>query len=364
MRYHKMNDTDVVEFYGRYAKITRGGSQVTIPRGGRNRGERGIPNAVFNLEFPGALLDKQKQLVDITQGFKIPALISCFYQKFSDDATLVPISKLTNDTHGRNRKNLYVTLNPNKVTHVMIAQRRNHDKGQDIDDLAELADAVCLGELVEGEAYCWDYFVFNLGVDYNHVAHTDQHFLSDAKYAGCGQRKERAEILRGYLEKHFGKVDELLAEDEVPNKKPQQQKAKQRPIDQKPESFTFWNYKDEIYRNFAYVIDVEGRLLEPNITDPHVGKHKFTGAEISVDETWKDLPDDCIIISYKRRSLSEPAEFQFHYRKGQVTTAQLERILYIEQKMRNETRELLGKYDMMERLVRHNQVNHWSKQIL
>lgn len=367
MKYCKMQETEIQQFYGRRTRIADDGKELLVSRGGKNRGENGMPNALFHLNFVGVLLNKESQPVDITKGLKITQLIRCFYKGFSEEAVLVPLDKIANDSHYHGRKSLYVTLTPNKVSYVMIAQPRNHDQGPEIKELSDLAEYASTGELVEGEQYCWDYFVFGIGVDYNLVADTDERLLSDAKFAGCTQRQERVSLLRNYLEENFGTTKKLIAAGqpeaktaEAPLEDESSEEAPQKADDK---TYEYWHFKDEIQHQFACAIDKEGRLLEPDKTEQHIDRHLYNGAEISVDEIWEDLPEDCVVIYYKRCCLSEAPEFGFGREPQELTLAQLERIMYLEQKMANELRAILGKYGLLQYWILQQQKAKWSDQI-
>lgn len=373
MRYRKMDLSQLKARYGQFAKPDEDGRGMIVPRGGKNRGENGKSNLKYHMEFCGILLDKDNGEVDITQGFEIRDLIAEFYHDFGDGAIIIPGSKITHDRHSSQQKHFYVTLDPNNVSFVVIGRKRYHDKDQITKDLSDLSDFRCLGDLA-GAEYCWDYFVFPWTLDYNKVADRDDLLLSDAKYAACSKTGVRRDMLRNFLKDKFDDIETLVAMRPVRSgsdlKSALDLQKQEVPVaegalaqDSISELLQQWNYKDELNHKETFVLDDEGRTIIPDRTIPWEGKAKYRDAEKSTSNDWRDIQKNYLVVRYVRIGISQAAQFLFLQKPGEVTPAQHDALLILEQKLRNEVRQLLGKYDLLDRLALRGAEMTWSQQL-
>ena len=368
MRYRKMDLSQLKKYYGRYARPDENGKGIIIPRGGKNHGEDGKPNLKYHIEFCGALFDKDNNEVDVTMGFKIHDLIADFYHDFDDDTVIIPGSKITHDHHSSKSKHFYVTLNPNNVNFAMIGCKRYHGKDPTTKELSDLAIFACLGEL-ENATYCWDYFVFPWTLDYNKVANRDDVLLSDAKYAACNKTKARREMLRKFLEEKFDNIDTMIALSSIYDTKQEFDKMKMTCYEislqqnNLPELLQQWHYRDELNHKETFVIDEEGCMISPDSTVPWDDGKKYCNADISTSNNWHNIPKNYAAIRYVRRGISCPAHYLFLQKPDKITDAQYDAILILEQTLRNEVRQLLGKYDLIDRLALRGAEETWSKKL-
>lgn len=372
MKYRTMDATQLKAYYGQFAKPEEIGRGMIIPRGGKNRGINGKSNLKYHLDFCGILLDKDNNETDVTMGFEIRDLIAEFYRGFGDEAIIIPGSKMTHDRHSSRQKHFYVTFDPNNVQFVVIGHKRYHDKDQTTKDLSDLAEFVCLGEL-NGEAYCWDYYVFSWSMDYNKVANRNDLLLSDAKYAACSRTGVRREMLRNFLQEKFDDVETLVAMQSIRSGNEFKAMSNQRDTgkaDTKVPSgssesglFQQWNYRDELNHKETFVLDDEGRMVNPDSTMPWEGRAQYRNAETSTSNDWYDIQQNYVVIRYVRIGISQAAQYIFLQMPEVVTEAQQDAILILEQMLRNEVRQLLGKYDLLDRLARRGAEKTWSQQL-
>lgn len=370
MRYRKMDLSQLKKYYGQFAKLDEDGKGMIVPRGGKNRGENGKSNLKYHVEFCGVLLDKNNNETDITLGFEIRDLIAEFYHGFGDDAIIIPGYKIVHDRHSSQQKHFYVTFDPNNVSFVVIGCKRYHDKDQITKDLSDLAVFTCLGELADAE-YCWDYFVFPWTLDYNKVADRNDVLLSDAKYAACSRTGTRREMLRNFLKEKFDNIETLSAMMPVRSGgelKVAMDKAKavaEGGVLQNDTSKLLqqWNYLDELNHKETFVFDDEGRMILPDSTIPWDGKVKYRNAEKSTSNDWSEIQENYVVIRYVRVGISQAAKYTFLQRPAKITDAQYDAILILEQVLRNEVRQLLGKYDLLDRLALRGAEVTWTQQL-
>lgn len=372
MRYRKMDATQLKAYYGQFARPEENGRGMIVPRGGKNRGVNGKSNLKYHIEFCGVLLDKGNNETDISMGFEIPDLIAEFYRGFGDDAIIIPGSKMMHDRHSSQQKNFYVTLDPNNVSFVVIGHKRYHDKDQITKDLSDLAEFSCLGE-PNGEEYCWDYYVFPWALDYNKVANRNDLLLSDARYAACSRTGKRREMLRDFLKEKFDNIETLVAMQPIrsgsefvnASDQPEIEKIAADILSAGDESRLSqqWNYKDELNHKETFVLDDEGRMINPDNTIPWKGKVEYRNAERSTSNDWYYIQKNYVVIRYVRVGISRAAQYIFLQKPEKVTEAQYDAILILEQVLRNEVRQLLGKYDLLDRLALRGAENTWSQQL-
>lgn len=367
MKYYATSDERLKELFGKYSHLSGNGQELTIVRSGSNIGEHGRPNLDFILPFPGVPLTREGQLFDIGSGFKIPELAKEFYTGFDETTIIIPGTKIRRHPTTSRKKQFLTTFDPDKTEIVLIGRKCDQNTDQlTRDELRELAVFASLGKPKEGEAsgVFWDYYVLSVMTDYNHVAGRNDILLSDAKYAASGERSlKRRTLLREYLEKIFGELDNLTRlTPRSSKKKPASEKAEV--ITEAAGKFGGWHYVDELYHSEIWVIDQMGRLLEPDSAINHGDfDQKYASGEISMDEFWEKVPESAMVIRYSRRSFAEPAQYVFLQKPAKVSEAQLDRLTLIENNLRNEVREAVGRYNLFERLARRGPENSWTLQL-
>lgn len=398
MKYCRLNEAGVQQAYGRYSRLSEEGDETIVVYRGSNLGAGGVPELNIVLPFPGILLDVDDQPYDIKQGFSIPELTADFFVGFDESTRIIPVAKIKRMPSGSHRKHLFVTFDATKVEFVLIGRKCNQDTNQTTrDDLRSLAEYSRMGGPDQKSDYFWDYHLLSFRSDYNVVA-DNQHFLSDAKYATTAEQLERRQqLLNSFLKEKFGTPDTLssmildadgkLVEDDTSilrqasskliisqpqnsvfatTNRTQVEKVleQSKPIPARaPEQINQWYFLDDLHHYETWVIDREGRFLEPNMTPKHKIKQFYARAETSLDQIWNCIPDNCVVVRYARNGISEPAEYTLLYKPEDISSLQIDAITVLEQQMLRETHEIVVKRKLFERFALRGAEMTWTKQL-
>lgn len=106
----------------------------------------------------------------------------------------------------------------------------------------------------------------------------------------------------------------------------------------------FWLYLDDLSFERTYVIDSCGRVLAPDSFEDH--RSRFAGnVEQAGYQIWQNIPEDALVVSWRKIGILGPHEPQIIQRPEQLTDAQFERCANIEKSVESRYKDCISPYN-------------------
>lgn len=356
-------------FYGHHTAVSEMGG-LTVRICGKNVGNPGKPNVAFHLDsWEAPLFSARKALYNQTAGLKFSELICELYPDFSKDSRVCFGSRILKDTREANVMHFFLTMQPEEVRYLLIADRQNliepHMVTNDIKKLAKhyyLGQAEVAEQKDTREVCYWDYYILPIGFKYHEGA---AHDLPE-------EASKRQLMIRELFSKIFGEVTapaktakDMEVEGQVMAKidstaKPVKKSQTLNPVE-------CMHYDDGVYRTMSFVIDTYGRMLQPKMKDDKATS--FIDAAVACTDVWDIVPKDNLVLEYIQRGFSTDPIYKLvrcpvdkNDKQITPTSLQLDRVAILEAQLTSARKAKAAELGVSDILI-YGAPETWSRQL-
>lgn len=307
-----------IRFYGVRDTLSTQRGHISVRRCGVNTIKRHNPNIVFQFKDDLFPVDAAGKAIDVTSGYAMPNFAALKSDFFAEGARVLFGSKFQRDIPKKD-ENIFEICPFHEAKYILISKEDYPA------DLLERKENAAYRSLVLRSEYAHEatpYGSFTGGTVVSYYVFR----IEDRNFFQCPETENELAI---YLSEYFSAEEVIAAFGET------QEKGKL--TEDETENFCFYRFDDGFSAEATWVIDARGRLIapQPTIAD-NDETTSFIGATVARWEYWDKVNRECLVLRWKKPSISGKHEFRVEQLPEYLTWEQYERASSLQQAIRSE----------------------------